>query len=136
MSDILHMPPIHAPRRFWLGLFGASAAPLFWLGQLILAYWVTAIACYGSDHPTRSANTGALRSLLIGFDIVAIAACAAGAVAAYSVLRSARAGEGMPAQVAGRTRILGVWGLLSSLWFFGAILFNTIASLGVPLCGL
>jgi hypothetical protein len=134
MSDILHMPPIRAPRRFWLSLFGASAAPIFWLGQLILAYWVTAVACYGSDHPTTAGNAGVLRSLLIGFDVVAIVACVAGAIAAYSVLGSARDTEGMPAQVAGRLRMLGLWGLLSSLCFFTAIVFTTIASLGVPLC--
>jgi hypothetical protein len=135
MSDILHMPPIRAPRRFWMGLFGASAAPIFWLGQLILGYWVTAVACYGSDHPTTLNNSGALRLMLVTFDVGAIVACATGAILSYLVLRSTNEGD-LEAQVAGRVRFLGVWGLLSSLWFFAAILFNTIASLGVPLCAL
>jgi hypothetical protein len=133
MSDALHMPPIRAPRRFWMGMFGACAAPIFWLGQLILGYWTTAVACYGSDHPTPQNATGSLRSILVTFDGIAILACVAGALLSYVVLRSTR-GEDVEAQIVGRIRFLGIWGLLSSLWFFGAILFNTIASLGVPLC--
>jgi uncharacterized membrane protein YjgN (DUF898 family) len=136
MSDILHIPPIRAPRRFWMGMFGACAAPIFWLGQLILSYWVTAIVCYGSDHPTALNATGALRSMLVAFDVVAILACAAGALLSYMVLRSATRNASADTQIAGRIRFLGIWGLLSSLWFFAAILFGTIVSLGVPLCAL
>jgi hypothetical protein len=133
MSEITHMPPVRAPRRFWIGLFGASAAPIFWLGQLILSYSVTALACYGSDHPTTLNATGALRSLLLTFDAIAILACVTGALLSHSVVRSTR-DSATDAQVTGRVRFLGIWGLLSSLWFFAAILFNTIASLGMPLC--
>jgi hypothetical protein len=134
MSDIMHMPPIRAPRRFWMGLFGACAAPIFWLGQLILSYWVTAAACYGSDHPTTLIETGTMRSTLVTFDVVAIVACAVGVFLSYSVVRSvARDGNADP-QVGGRIRFLGIWGLLSSLCFFIGIVFNTITSFGVPLC--
>jgi len=134
MSDVLHMPPIRAPRRFWMGMFGACAAPIFWLGQLMLGYWVTSVACYGSDHPTVSHQTSALRGMLMAFDVIAIIACAAGAILSYLVLRSTNESAQTGNQVSGRVRFLGIWGLLSSLWFFGAILFNSIASLGVPLC--
>ena len=139
MSDVLHMPPVKAPRRFWLGLFGASAAPLFWLGQLMLGYWVTAEACYGSDHPGAAMSPAALRSLLIVFDAVAILAALVGGLVSTIVFRSARRDEdapgiGIEVRVESRIRFLAVWGLLSSLWFLAAILFNTIASLGVPLC--
>ncbi|HTT97419.1 MAG TPA: hypothetical protein VMF58_05180 [Rhizomicrobium sp.] len=134
MSDVLHMPPIRAPRRFWMGMFGACAAPIFWLGQLMLGYWVTAVACYGSDHPTVSNQTSALRGMLMAFDVIAIFACAAGAILSYLVLRSTNESAQTGNQVSGRVRFLGIWGLLSSLWFSGAILFNSIASLGVPLC--
>ncbi len=134
MSDILHMPPIRAPRRFWMGLFGACAAPIFWLGQLILSYGVTAIACYGSDHPTTLKETSALRGMLMTFDVVAVFACAVGAILSYRCFGSTAQGEEVHRQVEGRVRFLGIWGLLSSLWFFAAILFSTIASLGMPLC--
>jgi len=135
------MPPVRAPRRFWKGLFGACAAPVFWIGQVILSYWVTAEACYGSDHPTPRTELGAIHSVLAAFDVIALLACVAGAILSYTVFRSSNRGDdakgpAVTATVEGRVRFLGTWGLLSSLWFFGAILFNTIASLGVPLCAL
>jgi len=141
MSDILHMPPVRAPRRFWISIFGASVPPIFWIGQLTLGYGVTALACYGSDHPTPTSATGDLYSALIVFDVIALLACIVGAVLSYSVFRSAsreytEKGLDVTTTVEGRVHFLGIWGLLSSLWFFGAILFNTIASLGVPLCAL
>ena len=34
----------------------------------------------------------------------------------------------------GRNRFLALWGMMSSLWFFAAILFNIIASVTVPPC--
>jgi hypothetical protein len=131
MSDALHMPPIQAPRRFRLSMFGACAAPIFWIGQLVLGYWVSAEACYGSDHPGAAMSPASLRALLLTFDIVAVLAALAGGVAAYAVFRRS---TGAKTEVESRTRFLAVWGLLSSLWFLGAIAFNAIASLGVPPC--
>jgi len=132
MSDALHMPPIQAPRRFWLSMLGACAAPIFWIGQLVLGYWVSAEACYGSDHPGAAMAAGSLRSLLVAFDAVAILAALAGGAASYAVFHTARADA---STVESRTRFLAIWGLLSSLWFLAAIVFNTIVSLGVPSCG-
>ncbi len=132
MSDALHMPPIKAPRRFRLGMFGACAAPIFWIGQVSLGYLVSAEACYGGDHPGAAMSAGSLRVLLVAFDAVAIAAALAGGISAYAVFRASRRDT---SEVEGRVRFLAIWGLLSSLWFLAAILFNTIVSLGVPACG-
>jgi uncharacterized membrane protein YjgN (DUF898 family) len=131
MSDALHMPPIKAPRRFWVGMFGACVAPIFWIGQVGLSYLVSAEACYGSDHPGAAMSAASLRALLIAFDAVAILAALAGGICAYAVFR---ASSGDASQVEGRVRFLAIWGLLSSLWFLAAVLFNTIVSLGVPPC--
>ena len=122
--------------RFLLLLFGASAAPLFWLGQLMLGYAVTAYACYPGDHPTQILYAASLGGALIGFDLVAIAASAAGgAVALWCWRRVQRKREaGSFAIGVGRVRFLALWGIFSSLWFFAAIVFNTIGSLTVPLC--
>jgi hypothetical protein len=130
MSDIAHMPPVKAPRRFWLGMFGACTAPIFWIGQLTLGYWVSTLACYGSDHPTTIVSGSGLRALLIAFDIVAILAALAGGIVSFLLFRVARSDR--PA--GNRVRFLALWGLLSSACFLAAITFNTIASLGVPLC--
>ena len=34
----------------------------------------------------------------------------------------------------GRARFMALWGIMSSLWFLGAIVFGTIGSMVVPLC--
>jgi hypothetical protein len=109
-------------------LFGTSAAPIAWLGQVMLAYGVSAYLCYPADHPVMTAHGDALHGLLIGTDIAAIAIALAGGFSALGCLRKA---EG-PRQ--GRVRFLAVWGVFSSLCFLIAILFSIIASVTVPLC--
>lgn len=118
-------PETREPRFLWL-LFGCSAAPLVWLGQLMLGYAVTAHVCYPGDHPVSLAATGPLFGALICFDVIALAACAAGALVSWRGWQRVRPG--------GRNRFLALWGLMSSLWFFAAILFNVIASVMVPPC--
>lgn len=122
----------------WL-LFGCSAAPLFWLGQLMLGYGVTAYICYPGDHPQTLAQSGPLFVALVAFDIVALAACAAGAAVSWSAWQRTKHEESGQHHHAlqigeGRSRFLALWGLMSSLWFFAAVLFTAIASVTVPTC--
>lgn len=132
-----------APHRDRTGLglliFGAAAAPLFWLGQVMLGYGVTAWACYPGDHPQAVATPGSLFAAMIAFDAVALAACAAGGGVSWWAWRQTRreveGGESFALHTGeGRTRFLALWGLMSSLWFFLAVLFNAIASVTVPPC--
>ncbi len=119
-------------------LFGIVAAPIFWLGQLMLSYLVSAQACYGSDHPTTIASEMALRSALYAFEAVAIVAAIGGGVVAFLCWRAVRDSEADTRATAqtrvSRARFLAMWGMLSSLWFLGAIVFNVIASVTVRLC--
>ena len=117
-------PETREPRFLWL-LFGACAAPLAWLGHVMLAYGITAQFCYPADHPVRLASAGPLFAGLILFDIVAVALCSAGAAVSWRLWKRVRSG---------RNRFLALWGLMSSLWFFAAILFNVVASLMVSPC--
>jgi hypothetical protein len=119
-------PETRSPRFLWL-LFGASAAPLAWLGQMMLAYAITAKACYPADHPVTPGTTAPLFVVLMLFDVVALAACAAGGLVSWRVWRQGRTSSG-------HGRFLALWGLMSSLWFAVAILFNVVASLMVPPC--
>jgi len=119
-------PEAREPRFLWL-LFGCSVAPLFWLGQMMLGYGLTAYVCYPGDHPVRLVSAGPLFAALMIADIVALAACAMGAFASWRAWGLLRAGQG-------RNRFLALWGLMSSLWFFAAILFNVFASIMVPVC--
>jgi len=118
-------PEARQPRFLWL-LFGCVAPPLAWLGQVMLAYGVTAYVCYPADHPV-SVSTSGLFVLLIAFDLASLAFSLAGAWVSWRIWTRVRGGEG-------RNRFLALWGLMSSLWFFVAILFNVIASLVVPPC--
>lgn len=114
-------------RRFLALMFGMTAAPIFWLGQTMLGYSVPAMICYGGDHPTLIEAGAPLRNALLAFDIVAIAAALVGGAVSILCWRALPPDQGRP-------RFMAMWGMISSLWFLGAILFGTIASLTVPLC--
>lgn len=118
-------PEARQPRFLWL-LFGCAAAPLAWLGHVVLAYGVTAYVCYPADHPV-AVSTNWLFVSLIAFDLMSLVISLAGAQVSWRIWTRVRSGEG-------RNRFLALWGLMSSLWFFVAILFNVIASLVVPPC--
>ena len=119
-------PETRSPRFHWL-LFGAFAAPLAWLGHTMLAYGVTAYACYPADHPVGLSGTGLLFLALLLFDALALGLCMAGGAVAWRAWEMMRGG-------AGRNRFLALAGVMSSLWFAAAILFNIVASLMVPIC--
>jgi len=124
--------------KFITLLFGASAAPLFWLGQLMLGYGFTAYVCYPGDHPLPGAG-GWMFSVLLLFDAVALIACAAGGFVSwrawfYTTHGQAASSHHVMHTGEGRDRFVSMWGMMSSLWFFCAILFNIIASIMVPPC--
>lgn len=123
---------------FWPLLFGACAAPIAWLGQVMLGYGVTAYVCYPADHPQNQTPAPLFMALIV-FDLVALAICVAGGVVAWWAWRRTRTEkEGGPRHALhsgeGRARFVALWGIMSSLWFFGAIVFNIIASVTVPPC--
>jgi len=123
--------------RFIALLFAVSVTPIFWLGQLMLGYSITAQACYPGDHPIAAAQ-GPLFAALMAFDVVALLACATGSVVGWRSWRQAdgptRERELTRHRNEERNRFLALWALLSNGCFFGAILFNIIASLTVPPC--
>lgn len=124
------------PVNFAALLFGACAAPIFWIGQLTLNYAVTAHACYPGDHPEAIASSGALQAAMYTFDMVAILAAAAGGITAWLnfVKTGAPRANAEKSTAEGRAHFLAIWGLFSSFWFFAAILFTTFASFTVPPC--
>jgi hypothetical protein len=119
-------PEMRSPRFLWL-LLGCSAAPLFWLGQMMLGYGVSAYVCYPGDHPLGPTAGSGLTSALMMFNLIALAGCAAGASVSWRIWAQLRAGDG-------RNRFLALWGVMSSLWFFAAVLFNAIVSIMVTPC--
>lgn len=126
LDSIGPAPEVRQPRVLSL-LLGICAAPLAWLGHMMLGYGVTAAICYPGDHPVGLASGGPLFAALVAFDLLALAICAAGAFVSWRGWSRLRAGEGS-------NRFLALGGLMFSLWFFAAILFNVIASVVVPPC--
>jgi hypothetical protein len=105
----------------------------------MMGYGVTAYACFPGDQPVKPSFIARLRDALVFFDLVALAGALAGGAVSLWLLRHLRheAEGGIRHGLhsgAGRARFLALWGMLSSLWFFFAILFNTIASVTVPPC--
>lgn len=134
-----HPAPDRDKVSFWALMFGCCAAPIFWLGQLTLGYWVSAQVCYGSDHPTVTTMPGTLHTALIAFDVVAIVAALAGGIVSFGTWRATQNEKKGGAYKAlhtgeGRARFMALWGIMSSLWFLSAIVFETIGSTMVPLC--
>jgi hypothetical protein len=125
-----------SPRPLFL-IAAASLAPLFWMGQVLLSYWVTAQGCYPGDAPEPGMAVSGIQAAVWSFDAVALVAALAGGIMSLMVWRRIGRAGAHPAVVAmgeGRTRFLAIWGLYSSLWFFFAILFNAIATVTVPPC--
>lgn len=117
-------PEVRKARFLWL-LFSCSATPLLWLGQVMLSYGITSRACYPGDHPVAPVSASPLLTGLGLMTALALTGCGAATLVAWREWRMRRTG---------RNHFLAVWGLMSSLWFFTAILFNLIAALAVPIC--
>ena len=120
-------------------MFGMTAAPIFWLGQLLLSYGVSAAACYGSNHPTTIASGSTLRLPLYAFDAIAIFSGFAGGIVAFACWQAVKEEKGGGQHHAidageGRARFMALWGLLSSVCFLVGIIFATIGTIEAPLC--
>jgi hypothetical protein len=134
-------PHAHRVGRGLLFL-GVLLAPTAWAIQLVVNYGLASYVCFPQETPRFSPLPGweGLRSALVIINVVALIAAVAGIALSFRNWRlsgaEARGGHGKLLEAGeGRTRFLAVWGLWSGVWFLIAILFNTIALVGVPLCG-
>jgi hypothetical protein len=121
------------PVSFWMLAFGASAAPIAWLAQVMLSYGITAYACYPGDHPQMIASATLLRAIVYVVDAVAVLLAVGGGLVSWHCFRKMPGRADAPAPQS-RARFLAVWGIFSSQWFLGAIIFGVIASVSVPPC--
>jgi hypothetical protein len=121
--------------------FGLVGAPLAWALQLFVNYGVASRVCFPGAAPRMSAiASGSAWVTLLIVELIALAIAAAAAVVAYGSWRATRheaSGETshMVEAGEGRTRFLALWGLMTSIGFFIAIVFSLIGLFLVPLCG-
>ena len=118
--------------------FGAVAAPLLWLIQVLWNYTATALACFPAEAPKPTPLYGWTEPSLFVFDVLAIVVALAGCAVSYSSWRKAvdpKPGTHALQVFDGRAHFMAVWGMLFSFGFLIAIVFETIASIAVPPCG-
>jgi hypothetical protein len=121
----------------WFGLFGA---PVAWSLQLLASYALVAHGCYPDAEPMTMPVIPALRTLVLG---TGVAALAVALLAAGSAWRSWRATEhehksepeGLLEAGAGRTRFMALAGMLVSAVFVLGIVMNVVPLLLLRPCG-
>ena len=120
----------------FLGLF---AGPVVWGLQLIVNYGVASSACYAGDTPHSMPTWHSAWAVILLLNFLAAILALAGAALSYQHWQATRqehhgdAGHALEAGE-GRTRFLALWGVMTGLGFFVAILFNTLALFMVPQC--
>jgi hypothetical protein len=134
----------HAPRRSRASvivIISASAAPALWLAQMLLSYGLSADVCAGLPWAAVFAGP-TLRNTLFAFDAIAGFGAIGGGLLSYrswhltgtsGTARTAGPADNVNAAHDG-IHFLAECGLLSSLWFLTAIVFNTIASIMIAPC--
>jgi hypothetical protein len=140
--ETTHPPEHPAPHRAraprWRQFAGVVAGPVAWAVQFNVGYGLTSYACHPGDRALAQVppDWTATRPAALALAIVAALVSAWGAYISWGIWRAARqeksghlleAGEG-------RTRFLGVWGVITSLGFLAAILFDAVMIVGAPAC--
>ncbi len=135
-------PAPHHERVDHRALFAALiAAPAAWIAQLIVAYGVAGVAC--TARRAAGAASGAAFAgepeCFVGLNLACLAVVVASGVfcrIAWNRVAGEKAGGPEAALTIGdgRTRFIAVCGMLSSVGFALAVLFNTVEPLLVPGC--
>lgn len=132
-----------APHRDNVGasvLFtGLLAGPVVWGLQLVANFALASHACYPDGAPLTAPASHSTWAIILLLNILAAILSLAGAVLSYQHWRATREehpGDASHAIEAGegRTRFIALWGVMTGLGFFVAILFNTLALFMVPQC--
>ena len=71
------------PRRLLRLWFGAIAAPVVWLAQLLLNYATTALACFPAEVPQNAPLYSWSHALTIAVDVIAILVAIAAVIVSY-----------------------------------------------------
>ncbi len=132
-----HRDRVSTPLLF----FGLFAGPVAWGVQLVANFALASHRCYPSDMPRASILPGWQWSspAILAINIAAAILALIGAAVSFAHWQAARhehqgsVGHAVEAGE-GRTRFLALWGVMTGLGFFVAIVFDTIAFLMVPQC--
>ena len=132
-------PPKEARRSVALLLFAAFGAPAAWSAQLIINYALTAQACFPDDKPLRLPAAGLAwdRPAALGLNLLALLVGAVATWTAWRLWRRERAPAPRSELIVTRDQricFMALCGLMTGFGFMAAILFTTVAAVGVPQC--
>jgi hypothetical protein len=121
----------------WLLLFAVAGAPAAWSAHLLINYGLASQPCYPGHAPLAAGSASPI--LLVAIDLIAIVVALAAGLVGFRIWRRYRytgpgGFEDLMHLGEGRARFLGMWGVMFSIAFLAAILFDTIALLLVPSC--
>ena len=123
-------------------IFGFAAAPIAWIGQLLLNYGLSSYVCYPGPVPRTSILPGWrwITTALLALDVVSVLVALAAGLVSYRTFAMTRGemqgGHRHLLEVGeGRSRFLAVCGMLTAGTFLLVIVFNTLSLILVPLCG-
>ncbi len=122
-------------------MFGTFGGPAAWIIQLVVNYGLASYTCYPRGAPRTSVvpGWGGIWGGLLALNLIAIVVALAAAWAAWRIWQATRhedpgaSGEVLEAGE-GRTRFLGLVGIMTGLGFFLATVFDTVALFVVPQC--
>ena len=137
--DIGHPAPgrdLVGDRWLWFGFF---AAPVAWSLQLAINASLAGLACLGDAATPDVDLRGWTDTAIIVVNLVALAVALLGLAVSIRSLRRTNpaeqgAGRGVLGAGEGRTRYMAVWGVATSVLFFCATAFNTVAVFWEGLC--
>ncbi|MGQ9366397.1 hypothetical protein [Azospirillum sp. ST 5-10] len=138
--DIGHPAPERHKAGPWLLFVTLFGAPLAWTLQLLVNSSIAGLACLtGTGARADVARWAWADPVIVAVNLVALVAAG---VAFLVALRSLRLTHGEEAHRSGgvmdagegRTRVLAIWGLWSSVLFFLAIAANTVSVFWGGLC--
>jgi hypothetical protein len=138
MTDLAHPASRHhrtRPRFLWTALF---AVPCMWALRLVVNYAIDSHFCFPSEIRRSHLPTWAWPTLL-SIDLATIAVAAAAALISQHYWRRAQDEVAPRAPLIesgeGSARFLAMWGLIISIGFLVAVLFDLVGLWIVPVCG-
>lgn len=139
--DTAAHPAPHRDRTTLAALsFAGIAPPLAWSLHLVVNYAFASHFCFPDGQPLNAASFHGLRVLLLLIDGAALVISALAMLIAYrawqaSAEEMAEIGSSMVETGEGRTRFLAIWGILTGMVFFVAVIFDFAGLWILPICG-
>lgn len=124
-----------------LQIFAFAGGPAAWSLQLVMNYAFASFVCFPREAPLFTVYRGwyGVWAGMLGWNLLAMAVAFAAAAAGFRIWWVTRHEVGdLSGEILsigeGRSRFMGVVGMMTGLLFVAAVIFNIIALAMVPIC--